>query len=41
MDAEGQKLDNVVGPIEEHSDLHLACEAEGGKPFVDCHKYLE
>lgn len=32
MDIEGQKLENVIGPYDEGSNVHLICEAEGGKP---------
>lgn len=32
MDVEGQKLDGVIGPYDENSNVLLICEAEGGKP---------
>ena len=32
MDVEGQKLESVIGPYDENSNVLLICEAEGGKP---------
>jgi hypothetical protein len=31
MDAEGKKLDGVIGPYDGGSNLLLICEAEGGR----------
>lgn len=31
MDAEGQRLDGLIGPYDEGADLILICEADGGK----------
>lgn len=31
MDAEGQRLDGLIGPYDEGADLLLICEADGGK----------
>ena len=30
MDVEGQKLEGVIGPYDEGSNVILICEAEGG-----------
>lgn len=30
MDVEGQKLEGVIGPYDEASNVILICEAEGG-----------
>lgn len=30
-DADGQRLDGVIGPFEEGSSVLLVCEAEGGE----------
>ena len=34
MDAEGQRLEGVIGPYEENSNLLLICEAEGGELYA-------
>nr|XP_046913734.1 uncharacterized protein LOC124494581 isoform X3 [Dermatophagoides farinae] len=39
MDVEGQKLEGVIGPYDEGSNVILICEAEGGKPSPSVNWY--
>jgi hypothetical protein len=32
IDQEGQRLNGLIGPLDEHSDVQLHCQAEGGQP---------
>jgi hypothetical protein len=34
MDMEGQRLDGVIGPYDEDSQVLLICEAEGGLKYI-------
>ena len=36
MDVEGQRLDGLIGPYDEDSNLLVICEAEGGKNECFC-----
>lgn len=35
MDVEGQKLEGVIGPFDEKSNVVLICEAEGGRCLIE------
>ena len=34
MDMEGQKLEGLIGPFDEHSNVMLVCDAEGGMYLI-------
>ena len=40
MDVEGQKLEGVIGPYDEDSNVLLICEAEGGNSHFFKNKIL-
>lgn len=41
LDQEGQRLQGQVGPLDEHSDLLLLCQADGGQPPPTVHWQLQ